>query len=201
MMEDKDLSHSESFEIITKMINQAKNNYYESGMGALLWGFTNVICFTLAYFDSAVEGFDLPFNPFLLMIITMALQLYFNRKESRLKHATTYLDEAHKYVWMAFGISVLIVSIAGGIGHLNYYALPVLLVLFAIPTFISGAINKFKPLVIGAIICWLLSIVVFLYKSNLSFLLVAAGAFAAWVVPGFMLRARFNKQRNKADGV
>lgn len=200
-MEDKDLSHSESFEIITKMINQAKNNYYESGMGALLWGFTNVICFTLAYLDNSIDGFDLPFNPFLLMIITAALQVYFDRRESKFKHATTYLDDAHKYVWLAFAISVLIVSIAGGIGDINYYALPVLLVLFAIPTFITGCINKFKPFIIGAVICWVLSIVVFLIRSDISFLLVAAGAFAAWVVPGFMLRARFNKQRNKADGV
>ncbi len=200
-MEDKDLSHSESFEIITKMINQAKNNYYESGMGALLWGFTNVICFTLAYLDRVIDGLDLPFNPFLLMIVTMVLQLYFDRKENKYKHAKTYLDDAHKYVWMAFGISVLIVSIAGGVGHINYYALPVLLVLFAIPTFISGCINKFKPLIVGGIICWVLSVVVFLVRSEISFLLVAAGAFAAWVVPGFMLRARFNKQRNNADGV
>jgi hypothetical protein len=201
MMDDKDLSHSESFEIITKMINQAKNNYYESGMGALLWGFTNVICFTLAYLDNAIEGFDLPFNPFLLMIITMAVQIYLHRKESRFKQATTYLDEAHKYVWMAFGISVLIVSIAGGIGKLNYYTLPVLLTLFAIPTFITGSINKFKPLIFGGVVCWIFSIVTFLHKSDLSFLFVAAGAFAAWVVPGFILRARFNKQRNRADGL
>lgn len=200
-MNDKDLSHSESFEIINKMINQAKNNYYESGMGALLWGFTNIICFTLAYFDYTIKGFDLPFNPFLLMIITATLQFYFDRKENRLKHVTTYLDQAHKYVWMAFAVSVLIVSIAGGIGELNYYALPVLLTLFAIPTFITGAINKFKPLIIGSIVCWLLSIIAFLHRSDLSFLFVAAGAFAAWVIPGFILRARFKKQRNSADGV
>jgi hypothetical protein len=160
-----------------------------------------VICFTLAYLDKTIKGFDLPFNPFLLMIITMILQVYFDRKESGFKHATTYLDEAHKYIWIAFGISVLIVSIAGGIGELNYYTLPVLLTLFAIPTFISGAINKFKPLIFGGVICWILAIVVFLYKSDLSFLLVAAGAFACWVVPGFILRARFNKQRKQANGV
>ncbi len=200
-MTDKDLTHSESLEIITKMINQAKNNYYESGMGALLWGFTNVICFTLAYLDRVVDGFNMPFNPFLLMIITMGLQFYFDRKENKYKKAKTYLDDAHKYVWLAFGISVLIVSIAGGIGHLDYYTLPVLLVLFAVPTFISGCINKFKPLIIGGTICWLLSIITFLVKSNISLLLVAAGAFAAWVVPGLLMRARFNKQRINADGV
>ena len=51
-MEEQTFSHQESIELITKMINRAKNYYYESGLGALLWGFTNVICFVLAYLAS-----------------------------------------------------------------------------------------------------------------------------------------------------
>ena len=50
-MEDRNLSHEESLKLIHTMINSAKNYYYESGMGALLWGFTNVICFLLAFAD------------------------------------------------------------------------------------------------------------------------------------------------------
>jgi hypothetical protein len=46
-MEEKQLSGEESIQLITRMISQAKNYYYESGLSALLWGFTNLICFTL----------------------------------------------------------------------------------------------------------------------------------------------------------
>ena len=47
-MEEKPLSEQESLQLITKMIRQAKNNYYESGLGALLWGFTNLVCFVIS---------------------------------------------------------------------------------------------------------------------------------------------------------
>ncbi len=68
-MEETSLSEKESLQLITGMIHQAKNHYYESGLGALLWGFTNLICFSLAWLDVSVEGFHMPFNPFYLMII------------------------------------------------------------------------------------------------------------------------------------
>src|SRR5207249_498481 len=99
MSEEKPLSEQESLQLIARMINQAKNFYYESGMSALMWGFTNLICFTLAYLDATVKGFDLPFSPFFLMIITFAVQLYYDRKEAmeRKAMASTYLDDVHKY--------------------------------------------------------------------------------------------------------
>ena len=200
-MKDQDFSQQESLQLIAKMINQAKNYYYESGLGALLWGFTNLICFTLAYLD-AKKWIDMPFNPFFLMAITFVLQFYFDRKEKKFKTATTYMDEVHKYIWITFGNAVIIVSIAGGLAQLNYWTLPILLVLFGMPTFTSGCLMKFRPFITGGIMCWLLSIAAFFYKSFDSYLLVAAGATAAWIIPGFILRVRFNKNRIKsAHGV
>ena len=200
--EKASLSEKESLLLISNMISQAKNQYYESGLGALLWGFTNLICFVLAWLDVSVKGFHLPFNPFYLMIITFILQFYFDRREKKYRSTTTYKDEAHKYVWVAFGISVFILTIAGGFANIGYVVLPLLLLLFGIPTFISGCINKFYPFIIGGIVCWILCIISFFYKSYNTYLLVALGAGVAWVVPGFILRARFYKNIAKPkDGL
>ena len=200
-MEETSLSEKESLQLITGMIHQAKNHYYESGLGALLWGFTNLICFSLAWLDASIEGFHMPFNPFYLMIITFILQFYFDRKEKKYQTAVTYKDETHKYVWLAFGISVFILTIAGGYANIGYVVLPVLLLLFGIPTFISGCINRFSPFIIGAVICWLLSILSFLYQSYNTYLFVALGAGVAWIIPGIILRARFYKNiAKRKDG-
>ena len=197
-MEEKLLSERESLQIITKMISHAKNHYYESGMGCLLWGFTNLICFTLAYLGDTVKGFHLPFNPFYLMGITFILQFYYERKEAKFKGTKSYLDEVHTYVWVAFGICVLILTIVGAIANIGYIVLPLILLFFGMPTFISGCISKFKPFIIGGIFCWILSIIAFLYKSEESLLMVAAGAGIAWIIPGFILRARFYRNIAKS---
>jgi hypothetical protein len=198
-MEEKQLSGEESLQLITSMISQAKNYYYESGLSALLWGFTNVICFTLAYLDETVTGFHLPIKPFYLKGITFNLQYYYDRKEAKIKRTQSYLDEVHTYVCTAFVICVLILTIVGGITNIGYVVLPLLLLFFGMPTFISGCISKFKPFIAGGVFCWILSIISFFYKSNETLLMVAAGAGIAWIIPGFILRAKFYKNIAKRN--
>lgn len=197
-MQEKPLSQKESIELISSMISQAKNHYYESGLGALLWGFTNLICFILAYMDATLKWFNMPFNPFYLMFITFILQFYFDRKEKIYKRTVTFKDEACQYIWLAFGISVLILTIGGGVANIGYIVLPLLLLLFGIPTFITGCITKFSPFIIGGIICWVLCVVAFFYQTYFTYLLVATGAGVAWIIPGFILRARFYKNIAKS---
>lgn len=201
-MDDKSLSEKESLQLIADMITQAKNHYYESGMGALLWGFSNLICFGLAWLDVYVTTLSLPFNPFYLMVITVLLQVYYDRRERKFRTAVTYKDEAHKYVWITFGISVLILTTAGAFANIGYFVLPLLLLLFAMPTFISGCISRFSPFIVGGIVCWILCIISFFYRSYNTYLLVALGATVAWIIPGFILRARFySKVVKRKDGV
>lgn len=193
-MNEKELRGEESLELIRGMIGKAKNHYTESGSSALLWGFSNVIVFILAYLQASSAKFSLPFSPFYLMIIAVILQVHFYRRERILKKTVSYKDEAHYYIWLAFGISMVILTLVGGFADIGYIVLPLILLLFAIPTFISGCIKKFPPLIIGGIICWVLSSICFFYKENEVFLLVALGALCAWVLPGFVLRKNFLKK-------
>ena len=192
-MEEKVLTEKESLALITGMISKAKNHYHESGSSALLWGFANVICFGLAYLQEE-NWIYLSFNPFWLMIIAIILQVYFSWKERASKRTVTFKDETHYYVWLAFGISILILTVAGGFADIGYIVLPLILLLFGIPTFISGCIKKFKPLIFGGIVCWILSAISFFFRENEVFLLVALGAFFAWVIPGFILRKNYYKK-------
>ncbi len=197
-MEDKPLSEKESLQLITKMITQAKNNYYESGLGALLWGFTNFICFVLVYLKEDTNWFKMPFNPFYLMVITFILQFYFDTREKKYKQTVTFKNETCQYIWITFGLSVLILTIAGGFANIGYIVLPILLLLFGIPTFITGLINKFSAFIIGGISCWIFCIIALFYKTDFTYLLVATGAGIAWIIPGFILRTRFYKNIAKS---
>ena len=192
-MEEKDITHEESLQLIKEMIVNAKSAYYSSGAWALLWGITNVICFSLAYLKAEVN-INLPFNPFYLMGITILLQIYFDRKHRRSKQVKSYLETTSKYVWITFAISVTLLTMTGGMTHLCYFTLPMLLLIFAMPTFITGCIFKFPSMIVGGIICWILFIVTMFYQQYESYLLVAAGAFFAWVVPGIILQLKHNKR-------
>ena len=195
-MEEKKLSEEESLALVTAMISQAKNYYYESGFGSLLWGFTNFICFILYYLQAVWKGFRLPFDPIYLMAIILVVHVYYARSERKYRKAKTFSDEANNYVWLAFGVCMLILTLGGAIAGMGYYVLPVILLFFGMPTFVTGCINKFKPFIWGGIGCWILSVISFVFKSNFTLLMVAAGAAIAWIIPGFILRIKYLKAKN-----
>jgi len=67
MEEEKQLSGEESIKLITHMIYEAKGYFYESGMTALLYGFSFLICGVLTYLLEK-HLISLPFQPFYLIV-------------------------------------------------------------------------------------------------------------------------------------
>src|ERR1044072_990473 len=104
-MEEKELSGEESFKLINRMIYEAKGYFYESGISALVYGFSILICTALTYFDDK-KIISFPFAPFYLMIPVFFIQAYIQLKENKKKKAKTFTDEAIDFVWSGFFLSV-----------------------------------------------------------------------------------------------
>jgi len=68
------------------------------------------------------------------------------------------------------------------------------LVLYGMPTFLSGIILKFRPLIWGGIGCWLLSLVSMFIPFEFYMLLLGAGVIIAWIIPGYLLQSKYKKQ-------
>jgi hypothetical protein len=77
----------------------------------------------------------------------------------------------------------------------EYYKMvsPGFLVLYGIPTFLSGIILRFKALVIGGICCWILSVLSLLVSPSYQLLFLSAAMLAAWIIPGYLLRSKYKK--------
>jgi hypothetical protein len=68
--------------------------------------------------------------------------------------------------------------------------------LYGIPTFLSGVVMQFKSLKIGGIACWILALLSAFISPVYGLLLLAAGMVAAWIIPGYLLRKKYNEQNN-----
>ena len=75
--------------------------------------------------------------------------------------------------------------------QLNTY--PMVLMVYGLWLFISGGAIKFKPLIIGGIINWLIGIISFFVPFDLQLLLLAAAVLLGYIIPGYMLKAKFQK--------
>lgn len=119
---------------------------------------------------------------------------FFHCQEKEERKSKAYTDEMGAYVWMAFGVMMLISVFLMAKNNMWDKTYPVFLTLYGMPTFLSGVVLRFKPLRVGGIICWMLAIASAFIGTDYQLLLLAAAVIAAWITPGYLLRAKYKTQ-------
>jgi hypothetical protein len=193
-MEQQNFSAQDSLQLIEAMISKAQNRFNENGHLYLLWGWTIFVCsiasFVSMYFFQS-RYFNFIWMLTWVVVIYQTIYLIRRKKKSTVK---TYTDEINGYVWIVFAIMGGLLSFvlvrAGQFELIN----TAILILYGMPTFLSGIILKFKPLVIGAVCCWVLAFISTMIPEVFNFLLLTVAVIAAWIVPGYLLRSRFKNQ-------
>jgi hypothetical protein len=211
MEQEKKLSEQESLALITQMINKAKNSYHDTGIGAMMWGAVIAIC-SLVRVSEIHFDFRLPFDIYLLTLAAIIPQVYLSVKESKERKVKSYDDPYMNYIWLGFGICIfLLIHISNNIFSewgswagkfkeatgttatpLFYeFISPLFLMLYGLPTFITGAACKFKPMLWGGLFCWLCCIITVYTPIKIDLLLTALSALAAWFIPGVLMEKEY----------
>jgi hypothetical protein len=197
-MTDNQLSPTQSLALIDSMINQARNRFTENGFLYLLWGWL-VFASALAHFF-LISFTQVP-HPEMVWLSCFAaglVQFIYLSRRSRTQQVKSYSDEILQYVWVTFGVCMTLMSLIV-IRYGNWsltYALTIML--YGVPTFLSGVIMQFRPLKAGGIACWILSAITGYTTGPYILLLIAAAVLIAWVIPGYLLRRKFLHQSNPA---
>ncbi len=217
-MEENKMTEQESLQLISQMINKAKNSYLDSGIGPILWGTVISVCSLVTFFQIKY-GFDLPFDIWLLTLIAIVPQIFIAVKQSRLRKVKGYDHKIIDYVWFCFGISIFLlifinanvirqlnpvfqtyIDLKGVKPPFNYNSFDTsfFLLLYGIPTIITGACNNMRPMFYGGIACWVCCIISVYTKIEWDMLLTAIAATSAWLIPGIIIRNKFlkNSQSN-----
>jgi hypothetical protein len=217
MEDNKPLSEKESLSLIATMINTAKDSYHDTGLGAMMWGIVVAVC-SLVKLSEIHFGYRLPFDIFLLTFAAIIPQIFITIKEKRQRKVKTYDDRYMDYIWLAFGIGLfLIIHVINLLGAdlgkvaaaykeatgnrlpftLYDYVSPFLLVMYGLPTFITGAACRFKPMLWGGIFCWVCSVITVYTPVKVDLLLMAASAIFAWFVPGLFMEMAYREYKKK----
>lgn len=194
-MEEKQISEIESLQIIQQMIGKAKNTFVEKGTWPIYWGTIITFCSLFQFLEVNYKKI-LPFNIFLItfpaLVIQILVIIYTKIKNKDKPTATKRSIESINYVWIAFTVSIILISfIPKGSSFVVY------LTLYGIPTFVTGGILKFRAMLYGGIVCWLCALSGLLFKidSSTVLLLAALSATAAWLIPGIILRKKYLRMK------
>lgn len=195
-MEDEvsNLSPRESLRLITEMIETTKNSISDSSHYFLLWGWAVVIGCVTQYYLMAVANYSRHYYAWLVTPVAIVLHFIFVYRDSKRDRVKTFINEANAYLWTSVGLSFFVLGfVFSKIGW--QYCFPFYILLYAVGTFVSGSLIKFRPLVIGGLICFALVVIAVYQPYDHQILIAAFAIIISYVIPGHMLRYQYKKQK------
>jgi hypothetical protein len=193
---EEQFSPQQSLAVIHSMIETAKNQFSETGHLYLIWGWLVFVCSIAQFILLSVFKYEYHYMVWMLTWLAFIYQTFYLIREKRRERVKTYADNIIGFVWMVFVVMMFLFGFLFGreLGD-NYYKMisPGFLALYGMPTFLSGIILKFRPLILGGISCWVLSIISLFIPYHLQLLLLSVAVGIAWIIPGYLLRSKYKK--------
>lgn len=190
------MSNTESLQIIQQMINQAKTNITDNGLGWLLWGTLIFLASLSTYFFiyTGADNIFLGWNIFGVFSIVMLSYDIFKPKKKKVR---TYVDDLLRFVDIGFIICLFTV-----IFSINFAVSPnagfgFFLMIFAFQMLIKGGAVKSRSLITGAAVNWTGAIAIFINKDfKYDMLIMAAAVLIGYIIPGLLLWLKYRKLNN-----
>ena len=192
---EKNLSEKESLQLITEMIGKAKSSYHSNGTGSMMWGIVIFFCSIFTFLEIQFH-FDIGFDIWWLMWLALIPQFVMIFKNRKNKNFVSYEETTMSYVWWAFGATILMLMFFNS-HYRPSHSESLFLMLFGFPTFITGGMFRFKPMIIGGMICWILFVISLYTPLKINMLLMALAALTAWFIPGVILRKKCSAAAQK----
>ena len=132
-MEEKNLTEEESMLIIQQMINTAKHEQKDNGVGWILWGWLLLLVSVLTYINLYTRWFSTYYfwTYFgilsLLLILYSVVKYYFFRKKER---ARTYTGELFQKLNVGFFITIMFIIFSMNTGLNPMKGFPLLIGLY-----------------------------------------------------------------------
>lgn len=181
------LTARESLDLIAAMIQQAKGNLRRNNFFFLFWGWVIVLADVGMYALQQI-GYEHPYAIWLITIPAWIFTFYKVHTRQKVERTTGHFDRISGYLWLSYGITTFILVFFGF--KINWQINPIIIILSAIPTIVSGVILNFNPLIIGGITFWISGIISFLVPMEYQPLVGAAAIVCGYLVPGYLLKNR-----------
>ncbi len=186
--EEKMMTGEESLRIITEMINKTKGDIRQASFHLLFWGWLLIACSLSEYLLYKFTNFPTPWYVWFLVIPGVLVSMIYGYLTSRRLRFYSYASKVYMWTWFSFFFAAVALFIITARNIESFP--PIILVLAGIPTFISGIIIKFRPLVLGGIIFWIMALIAHFAKGDITYLAMPFALLTGYIIPGHLLRRK-----------
>ena len=193
-MQTEKLSAEKSLELITELIAQARKKFEENGFIFMFWGALIAIAAIGQFVLLKNEYYSIHWYPYFLMPLgAIFAMFYFSKKEEHSNH--NQISRIVSYAWIFLSINMLVLGFLFG-RILIENLIPVILILLAVGTIISGVSVKSRLLLFSGIIINLSAFAGFYIPILYQPLLMGIVAIIAVFIPGIILMVQYKRKRH-----
>lgn len=189
-MAEEKFSPEQSLQLIQSMISRTKQNMSDNSIYFLIWGWLTFIAFIGQFILKHILQYEKHYMVWLVVIIGIIFSIYQGKKDEKKVRAKTWVGENMSHLWAGMAISFFVLSMIitrMGWGTVVY---PFFIMLYGLGTFVSGNFLRFRPLIIGGIIAWILAVASTWVSYDYQMLFAAAAILFSYIIPAYMLRRR-----------
>lgn len=159
----------------------------------LLWGWLTFAACTTQFILISV-GYKEHYNVWFVVFVGFAFTIYWGIRDRRKRKVKTYFDDSMAALWTGMGISFGVLSmILSKIGW-GSNVFPFFILLYGLGTFVSGSLLKFKPLIVGGVIAWILAVVGVMLPYQYQILTGATAILVSYIIPGHLLQKQHRQK-------
>ncbi|NDW13339.1 hypothetical protein D0T50_10605 [Bacteroides sp. 214] len=194
-MEDRKLNEKESLELISQMIQNTRMKMEEkSGMPLVIWGYVTIFTTIVVWLMVKQTGNHLwNFLWFILPLLGGVFSLLLAKREAKKPSAKTYITSVISNIWLVLGFAGLITSVMAFL--VRFPILFVVALLMGIGATLTGAVTKYRPLVLlGGLGIAISFSLLFVRTYDLHMLIFAVDFLLMMVIPGHIMNAASRKR-------
>lgn len=192
---EQNMTAQESLRLIESMIGQAKKSFSRVSFYFLLWGALLIAAMLATYLlrdQPNGWGQGAPWG--IAGILGGIISSVHGAREGKREPVSNPMDRLIGWLWSSFVITMLITIVCSVVDHRDPGAMITLLT--GIPTFMTGQIMRFRPLILGGIIFWVAGIIMHFTNDALVLTMLYCGAMLfGYIIPGLMLKRQENVLR------
>jgi hypothetical protein len=185
---EQPLTPEQSLRLIEESIRQAKRSFSRYSFYFLLWGILLTGAMLATYLLVDLEPSLRHGMPWGVAGIAGGLvSALYGSRQARHEQVSNPMDRIVGWIWGGFVITLMLV-LFGTLRHGSDPG-PVITLLTGLPTFLTGQVLRFRPLIVGGVLFWGAGFAMHLAGDAVLLTALYCGAMlAGYIVPGLLLK-------------
>jgi hypothetical protein len=187
----KEFDHESSLKVIYEMIESAKSKIGGNYFYYLFWGYLVVATCIIEYLLISVVNYPQHYIVWsVLMPLGTIITFIFYMRQKKSVTSKSFVGTTMFYLWSGWLVSFIILLLFIILKQEYNLIFPVSMAMYGLGIFVSGGVVNFKPLLLGAIVAWMASVVAFFVPYQGQLMIMTGVVVVAYIIPGHLLKTK-----------